>query len=59
MRLRKHGFILTVAVTLVVGCSVNRPPEEAKAAAEAQVPEQPAEWTTTTFCNTVSSDSSP
>ena len=46
MRLRKHGFILTVAVTLVAGCSVNRPPEEAKTAAEAQVPGQPAEWTT-------------
>lgn len=45
MRLSKSGFILTVVV-LVAGCSVNRPPEEAKAAAEAQVPAQPPEWKT-------------
>ena len=50
MRLSKPVFILMVVslmvVILVAGCSVNRPPEEAKAAAEAQVPAQPPEWKT-------------
>ncbi len=45
MRLSKVGFMLTVVV-LVAGCSVNRPPEEAKAAAEAHLPAQPPEWKT-------------
>ena len=42
MQRPERGFIL--AVVLLAGCSVNRPPEEAEAAAKAQVPETPEEW---------------
>lgn len=45
MQRPEHGFILTVIIALLAGCSVSQPPEEAEAAARAQVPEPPEAWT--------------
>ena len=39
------GHALVAAFLLLPGCAVNRPPEEATAAAAAEVPEPPEAWT--------------
>ncbi len=44
MRLPEHALIFAAALVVLVACSVSTPPETARSAAEAQVPEQP-EWT--------------
>ena len=45
MRLLEPRISLLATFVLLAGCSVNRPPAEASAAAEEQLPETPAEWT--------------
>lgn len=45
VKCRRLSIEPLVALALLGACSVNTPPEEVSAAAEAQVPEQPAEWT--------------